>query len=77
MLQLQECKSKIQDLKEENVALMAYLSEVEYNMENTLDLNAKLQDNLEYFVGAHDFLSRETIRLENELEKARHIKIDL
>ena len=37
-------------------------------MEDTLILNAKLQDNIEYLVEAHDVLSREVIYLEDEQE---------
>ena len=55
MLQLQESKAKLQDVREENESLLAHLKEVEFNMKNVLDLNEKLQDNLEYLVGAHDF----------------------
>lgn len=43
-------------------------------MKNVLDLNAKLQENLEYLVDAYDFLIKNVIRLEDELKKAQHDK---
>ena len=46
-------------------------------MKNVINFNAKLQDNLEYLVGAHDFLIKNVIQLEDNLEKVEQDKIDL
>ena len=46
-------------------------------MKNVLELNAKLQNNLEYLVDAHNFLIKNVIRLEDDLEQVKREKMDL
>ena len=77
MLQLHESEAKLQDAREENESLLAHLKEVEFNMKNVLNLNAKLQDKHEYLISAHDFLIKNVIQLEDDLKKAQQDKIDL
>ena len=66
VLQLQECETP---MKEENKALLERLSKIECNMEDTLILNAKLQDSLESLVEAHYSLFHQVMYLEGVLSR--------